>query len=97
MRGAGSMFETVALAETHVKLSGMEAARSELFKDGWKMVGAPASASAPSSSGSRGGEWIVRKRHIAATPWERFRPGKPRAIEGCCPSALHLKRGNVVL
>eukprot|EP00959_Pyramimonas_sp_CCMP1952_P033382 700673-Pyramimonas_sp.AAC.1 len=97
MRGAGSMFETVALAETHVKLSGVEAGRSELFKDGWKMVGTPASASASSSSGSRGGEWIVHKRHIAATSWERFRSAKSRAIEGFRPGALHLKRGNVVL
>eukprot|EP00959_Pyramimonas_sp_CCMP1952_P405909 8506840-Pyramimonas_sp.AAC.1 len=57
MRGAGAVFETVALAETHVKLSGMEAARAELFKDGWKMVGTPASASASSSSGPMG--WRV--------------------------------------
>eukprot|EP00959_Pyramimonas_sp_CCMP1952_P151160 3163467-Pyramimonas_sp.AAC.1 len=49
------------------------------------MVGTPASASAPSSSGPRGGEWIVHKRHIAAASWERFRSAKPRAIEGCCP------------
>eukprot|EP00959_Pyramimonas_sp_CCMP1952_P317083 6636722-Pyramimonas_sp.AAC.1 len=54
MRGAGTTFETVAFAETHVKISGVEAARAELLKDEWKMVGTPASASASSSSGSRG-------------------------------------------
>eukprot|EP00959_Pyramimonas_sp_CCMP1952_P470266 9496337-Pyramimonas_sp.AAC.1 len=63
MRGAGTAFEAVAFAETHVKISGMEAARVELLKDGWKMVGTPALASASSSSGSRGGEWVVRKAH----------------------------------
>eukprot|EP00959_Pyramimonas_sp_CCMP1952_P081361 1699989-Pyramimonas_sp.AAC.1 len=72
----------------------MEAARAELFKDGWKMVGTPASASAASSPGSRGGEWVVHKRHIAATSWERLRSARPRAMEGFCPGTLHLKRGN---
>eukprot|EP00959_Pyramimonas_sp_CCMP1952_P161716 3381500-Pyramimonas_sp.AAC.1 len=96
MRRAGTMLETVAFAETHVKVSGMEAARAELLKDGWKMVGTPASASASSPAGPRGGEWVVHKRHIAATSWERLRAAKPRAIEGFCPSTLHLKRGNVV-
>eukprot|EP00959_Pyramimonas_sp_CCMP1952_P231027 4829449-Pyramimonas_sp.AAC.1 len=91
------MFETVAFAETHVKASVMEAVRAELLKGGWKMVGTPASASASSSSGSRGGEWVVHTGHIAATSWERLRSAKPRAIEGFCPSTLHLKRGNVAL
>eukprot|EP00959_Pyramimonas_sp_CCMP1952_P100067 2092538-Pyramimonas_sp.AAC.1 len=75
------MFEAVALAEARVQLSGMEAARSELLKGGRKKVGTPAAASAPSSSGPRGGECIVHKRRIAMTSWERLRSARPRAID----------------
>ncbi|CAK0907038.1 unnamed protein product, partial [Prorocentrum cordatum] len=83
-------------AETHVVEAELEAERQTLQN------ATPAIPSRRAEIGSRGGEWIMMRSHLATTTFEGRRAaasaaGKASPFVGFAPTTLHLKSGNVVV
>eukprot|EP00959_Pyramimonas_sp_CCMP1952_P163009 3407734-Pyramimonas_sp.AAC.1 len=74
--------------------------RSRLDKDGWRVTHTAARPSGRSDTGLSGGEWILTKKHIAATSFESVRrasleAGRLDPCRGFVPLVLHTRAGNL--
>ncbi|CAK0833159.1 unnamed protein product, partial [Prorocentrum cordatum] len=91
----------VGFCETHKGEFDMPDICAGLDKDGWRLAHTAARPSGKSESGPSGGEWILTKKHIAATSFESARrasanAGRLAPCRGFAPIALRTKAGNLV-
>ncbi|CAK0875438.1 unnamed protein product, partial [Prorocentrum cordatum] len=102
MRAQAESYDLVGLVETHANETATGKARSDLSRDGWKLLGTPARLTGRSATGTSGGEWMVAKKQIQTTSFEAWREaGRSKSgqdpFEGFCPTCWHLKSGNIVI
>ncbi|CAK0810928.1 unnamed protein product, partial [Prorocentrum cordatum] len=92
----------VALVETHHGANALPQLETDLDKDGWQLSSTPARPSGRSESGLSGGEWVLTRKFVASSSFQRMRAaarakGRQDPCQGFAPLTLHLKTGNVVV
>ncbi|CAK0893103.1 unnamed protein product [Prorocentrum cordatum] len=101
-RNAGFKYHLIALAETHVDANGITEQSGKLAMGDWKLSATPAVATNKSDKGTRGGEWVLTRRDVAATTFEGYRDyyvkrHKRQPFVGFTPTVLHSKSGDIVV
>ncbi|CAK0802886.1 unnamed protein product, partial [Prorocentrum cordatum] len=92
----------VALVETYQGANALPQLETDLGKDGWQLSSTPARPSGRSESGLSRGEWILTRKFVASSSFQRMRAaaraeGRQDPCKGFVPLTLHLRTGNVAV